>query len=406
MAETGSWEPRAALLKAAASAGFKLSEPQLGRLHRAGLLARPQVRMLGRGKGTVSEFPPGTALRLLRVLAFQRKERSLNVVAWRVWWEDGGALPSSVRTRLAGVAERGDSLREQSADLLLREEAGDEEAARHLEDIEGEMQSGRLSGIMGAVRRSTGRDRIGTLARVLLEVMAGRFESYGQDIEDPALEGESERSEKAALVDRALGSPTSGRLTALDDQRFRDSEEVFAHITRVFSERSLSSYLEAEDEVIDRARAEIRGFLTLASTMGPLVRRLIRSDGLGSNVAIKALDAREPGEQALAVLGWLVLRHDTELASSMMGLVALLPKVTATVRLDQIRTTLAEEVPELAELLSDRSHGRAIKDADYAKRRTAEITKIADAHRERVDSFMRTYPEIDELVAIIEKGDP
>lgn len=405
MDPTVSWEPRAALLEAAKLAGFKLSEPQLGRLHRAGIVARPRVRMLGRGKGTVSEFPPGSTNRLLRVLAFHREERSLSVVAWRVWWEDGGALPPLVSRRLAGVADAGDRLREQCAELLRLEEAGDEEAARRLEEIDREMESARLPRVLGAVRRTTGQARFPTLARMLLEVMAGRFDGYGTEIEDPALEGKTERSEKAALLERALGRPSSNRLASLDETRFHTSEEVFVHITKIFSERTFASYLAVEDHVVDRARAEIRGFLTLATTMGPLVRRLIGGTGLGSTVALKALDVREPDEQALTVLGWLVLRRDTELTESMKELIALLPKAMATIRLEQIRTALAKEVPELSELLSDRSHGRALREAGYAKRRIAHIATVADEHRERVDAFTRAHPEIDELVAIIEGRD-
>lgn len=395
------WEPRAALLEAAVSAGFKLSESQLGRLHRAGVLPGPRVRMLGRGKGTVSEFPPGTSKRLLRVLAFQAKERNLSVVAWRMWWEDGGALPAAVRARLARIAEDGDRLRNESAGLIIREEDGDNEAAQGLEEIDRAMESGRLSGVMGAVRRSAGRQGISTLGRILLEVMAGRFETYGDDIEDPAVEDQSEYNEKAALVDRALGSPIPDRLTSLDQQRFQSSEAVFTHISKAFSERSLSSYLQVEDEAIDRARAEISGFLALVAAAGPLIRRLKGASAIGSAVVIKALDLRDPGEQALAVLGWLVLRHDAELVSDMGDLIALLPKARATIRLDEIRTLLAEEVPELAVELSDQSHRRAIKDADYAKQRARKIAEIADEHRGRVDAFMRAHPEIDELTAII-----
>jgi hypothetical protein len=89
----------------------------------------------------------------------------------------------------------------------------------------------------------------------------------------------------------------------------------------------------------------------------------------------------------------------------MGDLLALLPEAMATIELEQIRTALAEEVPELSGLLSDRSHRRAIRDADYAKRRIADIAEVADEHRQRIDTFMRAHPEIDDLVAIIESGD-
>ncbi len=128
------WEPRAQLHRAAQAAGFKLSDPQLGRLHRAGLIPSPRIRRLGRGKGTVSEFPPGSTPRLLRVLELQKREdaQKFSTIAWCLWWEDGGPLPGPARELLAGTAMRWDRERDEMFDLLAREDAGDPDAVRQM----------------------------------------------------------------------------------------------------------------------------------------------------------------------------------------------------------------------------------------------------------------------------------
>src|SRR5438034_7454182 len=76
------------LITLAAASGFRVTKTQLARWHRAGLLARPVRRQgLGRGKGTVSIYPPGTGKQLLSLVAIHSRERRLPFVAWKLWWE-------------------------------------------------------------------------------------------------------------------------------------------------------------------------------------------------------------------------------------------------------------------------------------------------------------------------------
>src|SRR5438105_15226652 len=98
------FESKDELLAAASNAGFEVSEAQLARWHRAGLLPRPQVRSLGRGKGTESLYPPGTRQRLIRVAQVHVEEHRLANAAWRLWWEDGGPLTKSARRFLSQMA--------------------------------------------------------------------------------------------------------------------------------------------------------------------------------------------------------------------------------------------------------------------------------------------------------------
>jgi hypothetical protein len=120
-------ETREQLLEAAAGAGHPISGSQLARFHRAGLLPRPVVRALGRGRGTVSLYPPGTTERLLDVVRIHSSEHRLRDVAWRLWWLRGGPLPELAAELLARQAARLDAQREEFVELLVGEDAGDED---------------------------------------------------------------------------------------------------------------------------------------------------------------------------------------------------------------------------------------------------------------------------------------
>jgi hypothetical protein len=78
-----------------------MSDTQLARRQRDGLIAHARVRPLGRGRGSVSLYPVGTGALLVRTLELAGPGRpSFEKLAWRVWWEDGGELVPLVRDRL------------------------------------------------------------------------------------------------------------------------------------------------------------------------------------------------------------------------------------------------------------------------------------------------------------------
>lgn len=193
-------ETREQLLATATAAGLMVGPAQLSRWHRAGLLPRPQVRSLGRGKGTVSVYPPGTGQRLVRVAQLHQRERRLTHVAWRLWWDDGGPLPTLVRELLAQVAQRWEQEHARLAELLAAEEAGDPGALAEMDALYHQAEAGRIGRQLGQMRRNLGREGFSTVVRVLTEIMAGRFQGY-----DRAADTGSEDSQTAPLVERAMG---------------------------------------------------------------------------------------------------------------------------------------------------------------------------------------------------------
>src|SRR6185437_1480595 len=78
-------EPADGLLAAARAAGFDVSRAQLARWHRIGLLSKPEVAWLGRGKGSRTIYPTGTTFQLIALCRLHEHERSLSVVGWKLW---------------------------------------------------------------------------------------------------------------------------------------------------------------------------------------------------------------------------------------------------------------------------------------------------------------------------------
>src|SRR5260370_8260751 len=96
-------ETTEALIAHVSSYGFPVTKTELTRWHRAGLLPRPQRRSLGRGRGMVSIYPPGTTDQLLALCTIHRSEKRLPYVAWRLWWEGYNVPLSAIRGFLEGA---------------------------------------------------------------------------------------------------------------------------------------------------------------------------------------------------------------------------------------------------------------------------------------------------------------
>ena len=85
MRDAGSETPRDRLLAAGRRAGFRVSESQLHRYQQRGIIPPPRQVPLGRGKGTRTVYPPGTAEHFIALCRQLKKERSFTTAAWVLW---------------------------------------------------------------------------------------------------------------------------------------------------------------------------------------------------------------------------------------------------------------------------------------------------------------------------------
>ena len=76
-----------ALVARAEELGYQVTQQQIQRWHRSGLLPRPIPKGLGRGKGTVYLYPENTFPRLVDVIKLRDQSRSLADIRWSLWWK-------------------------------------------------------------------------------------------------------------------------------------------------------------------------------------------------------------------------------------------------------------------------------------------------------------------------------
>lgn len=375
------WESREEVLAAARAAGFSLSGHQLARRHRAGLISRPTVRPLGRGKGSASLYPPGTGQRLVRTLELTRGRESFENVAWRVWWEDGGELGPLVRERLLHHGACWEAELSRLACLLAGEDAGEPVALSEMEDAYVAASAERIPTSLGRVRRNVGRERFATVFRVFVEVATGRFEGYQDEESELAVE-------RALRIDRAR----SDRLKDGEPWFEGSSAEDFCRLSSTIGRRSLVELAAADAEDLDNSRRELRGFWELFEVMVPILVRVLGSETFGLGTAATVFAGQSEANQPFLVLMWLALREDPRLRAGMSELVATLPEALAAREIFELIETLRMEVPAFALAMSDESLGAAFLDEEQADRLAAELKTLYTENRAEVDRFVARHP--------------
>jgi hypothetical protein len=389
------WETREQLLNVARAAGYRVSVSQLGRLYRAGLIPAPQVRALGRGRGTESRYPPGSVARLLRVMAVHADEHRLTYVAWRLWWEDGGPAPPAARALLVQLAKSWDSERIRLAELLEGDQAGDPEAVAGVDRFYADAESGRVAGVLGQARRNIGRERFAAVLRVLADVGTGRFTGYDAD----------ETGDVAALVDRALEFDRARTDHLADQSPWLDgsTEADFVQLSRILDSKSITTVLQISDAELDRARLELRSLIELITAVAPLLERVFGRAAFGFGMLGRAVQARTPRMQAFMLIGWLALRSDDTLHAGLQRLVAVAPEAEAMIGLYGVIGQLREEIPALAPVLSDQRLAAAQLDSDAAEALNSEIAQMRRSDPGSFDAFFEAHPEVGPLLGLMEE---
>lgn len=371
------------VLAEARAAGFDPSASQLARRHRAGLIARPETRPLGRGKGSISVYPSGTGRRLVRILELARGRESFENVAWRAWWEDGGDLGPLVRERLLCDGARWEAELSRLADLLAGEDAGNSDAVTKMDRAYLAASSERMPASLGRVRRNVGRERFATVFRVFAEVASGRFADYPDEESKAAVE-------QALRIDRA-------RVDRLKDGEpwFEGSSaEDFRRLSTTVGRRSLVNLAKAGAEELDAARRELRSFWQVFEAIVPLFRRVLGSEAFGFGTIGAVFAGQGEDNQPFFVLLWLALREDSRLREGMAEVAAVLPEALAARDAFALIEVLRVEIPAFAKAMSDESLAAALLEEKGGEILAKELARLYEEHRAEVDRFSARHPEL------------
>jgi hypothetical protein len=384
-------ESKEDLLAAAAAAGLEVSEAQLARWHRAGLLPRPTVRSLGRGRGTESLYPPGSSLRLVRVAEVHRQEHRLSHAAWRLWWEDGGPPSKAARGFLANLAAGLDKGREQIVDVVEGDAQGEPEAAKKMDTLLNALERDRLPQPLGQSRRRSGATRFATVGRIIFEIAADRFQDFAVDSETGEDDG--------ALLERSWGleRARTDHLATSGPWLEGDLAPDLARLGHLLAGTSMRELAQAPDASLDAARIELKEFVTTFTTAARMFERLFGKDAFGYGMLRDLFAIGESKGQATFLLGWLLLRQDESLHEGMRQLCGLSGQAQATERLYAVCQELRHEVPALAEVLSPERLGAAQLSVEGGEKLREELRTLANAHRSEVDAVLARYPDLEDV---------
>jgi hypothetical protein len=273
------------LLAQARKAGFSVKDEKLRRWQRRGLLPPVQRHGLGRGRGTESLYPAGSAKQLVALCAQVKKRRVLRDAAWAIWWENYPVSEAWIRERL----EQYLILPEELRAVWNSEES--EKSADPVELIERWAQTKkRLPQPLGRIRRSLRQNRFITFLIFLLQVVAGIRPLFSSDEED----GDSEVTNKGFAIKDA-----------------QEAETDLEAISKALDPTKLRSALDsASFEEICEARDEVREPLSLVhETFGKIADAL----GIASDrFPVNALDPSNPTSAANVILVWLPLRGNRQ----------------------------------------------------------------------------------------------
>src|SRR6266702_2560684 len=279
-------ETTEALIAHVSSYGFPITKTELARWHRAGLLPRPQRRSLGRGRGMVSIYPPGTTDQLLALCTIHCSEKRLPYVAWRLWWEGYTVPLSAIREFLEGARAQWQQGIEEIRQL--------QEHPEQISKLLNRFKVMRISRkVITQARKRVGRENFPTFIKVLADVGSGTFEGYAINPE----RGIDERW----IVEKGLGlqQARTNRLADAEPWLTGDTgatlQELSSHLRDHPLGEDLSTVSEAE---LTDAREEVRCFLSAFEGMSSTLDRMFSRGAFGFSVFASAIREFEPQDQA------------------------------------------------------------------------------------------------------------
>jgi hypothetical protein len=317
-----------------AGLGYTVTQAQLVRWHRTGLLPRPSQRPLGRGRGTVTAYPPGTAAQVVALCQIRDGERRLGRIAFRLWWDGFAVDLAVIRAQLQAVGH--------SIEADLQQAAGD--------------PPDRARGIGGAMRRSFGPRRMAAMTTAAQR--------------PPADSG------SRLIVWDAPWPPS------LDHMADAIGQLVANRITGVPSADLLA---QATDEDLILARERTRSLLSmLRGALAPLVW-LYGKGGAAFRVMDRLLDSLAPADY-VGIVALMVLLAPAIPPAALAALDAGSEPPLA----EDLRLVLAirDQVPGAADVFTPIAVRACLRDKEAAGRHRPAIEAFVVTHRQEIDAVL------------------
>ena len=381
------------LLAQAKNAGFDVAAAALARWHRTGLLPRPRTRSLGRGRGTQTLYPEGTAAQLLALCKLHSNFRSLEYVGWHLWLQNHSVAEKYWVPRFRNAARDFDDARNKVRTCLFPDgtTVPSEQGLKELLSIGQGKITDPITRRMRKRVRTRRRDRKLETAsnsdyrdhadedfviamRTILDVALGQFRGW----DSPQDRDRTNQWVQQQVILRALGLhrareiqlPRIGPLLRGDIQPtlIKLSQRLAAPLQDVLAAATV--------EEIVAARDEWRTLLVMWDAMGDLLERIFGKHAFGFKNAGQFLRDLDPPHQAMAILLWHRFRTGYGEQDRISEIVKLAPAAAAAVQASSRLDALQTANPDIRKLLEPNRIRGALRNPKKMKSLTADLREI------------------------------
>lgn len=296
MADGG--EPAAKVVETARAHGYVVTDDQRVRWHRAGLLPRPVQRHLGRGHGTETVYPAGTAAQLAALLRLHNGKRlRVGHAGWALWWDGWPVDTAFARDFLGEMA-----IEWERSFGQLRDEGG----ACELSEVAWRVIYGRTdTPVLRRALKRVGSKRSPDFKRLLIAIAAGRFEDFMPEADKAGATDEDVFKRGMGVYRRSKFSPAhQGAIWLRGDLAglLRGAQEAL-------SPQAIRTALdEATDDDLMRARDECHALLTGLDNVRAVMEHQFGSGGYGL-AALPHPEELHHDTGVVLLLAWLSFRQ-------------------------------------------------------------------------------------------------
>ncbi len=293
-------EPALAVLHRAREAGFKVSAAQLARWHRSGLVPSPRQHSLGRGKGTQSLYPAGTASQVVALCQMHRTTRSLNDVGWFLWWYGFSVAERYWHERLSEAAAKWDGAIGRMKRHARRLDSEDDEVADQADRDLMRARDARINlKLLRRIRKRVGKDEFPSVLRLVIGLAVGQFK------DGPAMATEDRVIDKTLGLDTAREHSLPGTSPWLDGS----VRPVLAQLSELLATNRFAAVLKRTPaRELHQARDEIRDILLGLRAFARGLQKSFGKNPFGLGVLADISEQAKPTDLAQLTLGWCLLK--------------------------------------------------------------------------------------------------
>jgi hypothetical protein len=297
------------IVKAAGRHGLTVSDAQLHRWQRQGLIPRPKIQGLGRGRGTASYYPADTAQHIIALCELLAEDRRLDLAALALFFQGYPVRVERLKSILMVAADQW----ETEVGNLVNGTGITSKGADALDKMVFErLKPSPVTWARGHLRKS----KFETFIRILIFVGAGRKPDF------------LEETEESAILKKGLGIGTALRTwLRVDDDELRS---FIGSVATHFNQAALHMTIqETGDDELNRSKTEL---LIVWQTLMDLKACFLLLDekyalGLGRLPDINF--TRSSTLVPMMLLIWMHLRTMPEIAENIPHMIASATEVSS-----------------------------------------------------------------------------